>query len=157
MSDSGTQKRCCCKVDCSDNVAAAREQQKPEKNPPKGPAVVLSYPSWWSWLHKTSCEAFERGGGDKTLTNILVRNKSRKKKACNFPPNAIWGTQCGLLSNYNWDPYWGMQKDCGGWGAGCLVARGERKVKVEPGEGQKFGKNVSPSGGSWECPLLKTP
>lgn len=97
LSDSGTQKRCCCKVDCSDNVAAAREQQKPEKNPPKGPVVVLSYPSWWFWLYKTSSETSERGGGDKTLTNILVRNKSRKRKACNFPHNTIWGTQYGVV------------------------------------------------------------
>ena len=55
VSDNGTQKRGCYKVDCSNNAAAASRQQKPVKNPPKSPAVVLSYPSWWSWFHKTSC------------------------------------------------------------------------------------------------------
>lgn len=72
LSDNRTQKRGWYKVDCSDNVAAALRRQKPVKKPkPKSPTAVLSYPSWWSFFHKTSSSP-RLYRAHESLTRILA-------------------------------------------------------------------------------------
>lgn len=145
MSDSGTQKRCCCKVDCSDNVAAAREQQKPEKNPPKGPAVVLSYPSWWSWIYKTSLREV---GVTKHWPIYWCGTNPEKEKLATFHTMQYGEHNMGFCRIIIGTPIGECKKTVGGekWG---LVARGEaswcsERSKSSQERVQKLGENVSP-------------